>query len=286
LPNDASIALGAHGLWKRYGRRSPWALADVDLSVCPGLMTALVGPNGAGKSTLIRTWLGFEQPSEGAVDVAGVDPTKDRPAAVAHIGYVPQQSQPWRGLTVEDHLTRASMLRRGFDRDGARERLLSLDIDLRRRATTLSGGERAQLVLTLALGTGADVLLLDEPLASLDPFARREFLRILRTAVQTERRTALLSSHIVGDLAVVCDQIVVLVDGRVVLDGAVADILASHRITTEEPSDGQAVGRFLDVTGVPKFISRQAPAAPEERSSLEEIVIGYLAGRGSASARE
>ena len=160
-----------------------------------GGITALVGPNGAGKSTLIKGWIGFERPTAGRLEVQGIDPWRDRVAAVGRLAYVPQAASLYRDLTVADHLALGATLRRGFDRAGAAERLDALAIPLGARAGELSGGQQAQVGLALALGTWAPVLLLDEPLASLDPLARREFLAVLVDAVRTTGATALLVAH-------------------------------------------------------------------------------------------
>ena len=163
---------------KRYGRRN-WVIRHLDVAVPDGSITALVGPNGSGKSTLLKAWIGFERPSEGRVLVDGIDPWRARAAGLMRIGYVPQAPSLYRELTVEDHVRLAGTLRPGFDADLARRRLDDLDIPWTSRADQLSGGQQAQVGLALALGTRAPVLLLDEPLASLDPLARREFLHVL-----------------------------------------------------------------------------------------------------------
>jgi ABC-2 type transport system ATP-binding protein len=162
-------ALRADGLTKRYG--STVALQNVTLAIPSGSVTALVGPNAAGKSTLIKTFVGFERPTSGRVTIVGIDPAQDRGTALAHIGYIPQTPALYREYTVADHLDLAARLRPGFDRAAAVERLSALAIPARARGSELSGGQQAQVGLAVAIGTGADILLLDEPLASLDPLA-------------------------------------------------------------------------------------------------------------------
>jgi ABC-2 type transport system ATP-binding protein len=277
----ASPALAAHGVSKRYRRVE--ALRDVDLAIPPGSVTALVGPNGAGKSTLIKTWVGFERPSAGRVEVQGVDPWRDRVAAVMRLGYVPQAASLYRDLTVDDHLALATTLRNGFDRAGAVARLDALDIPLRARAGELSGGQQAQVGLALALGTRAPVLLLDEPLASLDPLARREFLAVLTDAVRQTGATALLASHIVTDVEQACDRLVVLGGGRVRLHDAIATARIEHVIGEPGPAgDGyRSIAVFPAEDGRPRQLLRLEPGRSAvtglQVASLEEVVIGYLA---------
>ncbi len=268
----------AHGLGKRYRRRQ-WALRDVDVSVPAGSITALVGPNGAGKSTLIKAGIGFERPTAGRVFVDGVDPWKERGRAIRRVGYVPQSPSLYRELTVDDHVRLAATLRRGFDVDLARRRLDQLAIPLTSRADELSGGQQAQVGLALALGTRAPVLLLDEPLASLDPLARREFLHVLVDAVRADGATALLSSHVITDIEQACDRLLVLGGGRKLLDLSIADSIAAHRIVeTRMPTD-DVVGTFMDVTGgLVSLVRMTQGSAPRGRpATLEEVVLGHLA---------
>jgi ABC-2 type transport system ATP-binding protein len=284
--DDATSVLQAWDLTKRYGRRTV-ALGGIDLSVRRRSITALVGPNGAGKSTLIKAWVGFERPTAGRVEVAGINPWVDRAAALAHIGYVPQTAALYRELTVADHVELAADLRGDpFDPSIAIRRLDELEIPLDARAGELSGGQAAQVGLALALGTRADVLLLDEPLASLDPLARREFLHVLMDAVRIGGSTALLSSHVITDIEQACDHLVVLGGGRKLLDAPIADAVAAHGIAhgdlTGTPG---AVGSFIEADGTRITLVGQAAAAPDppaartsrRPATLEEVVLGYLA---------
>jgi ABC-2 type transport system ATP-binding protein len=282
---NGTIALAAHGVAKRYGRRI-LALDGLDLEIRAGTITALVGPNGAGKSTLIKAWVGFERPSLGRVTVMGVDPFRDRKAVLARVAYVPQSPSLYRELTVADHLDLVETMRHGFDRSHAINRLEQLGIPLSQRAGDLSGGQQAQVSLALALGTGAEILLLDEPLASLDPLARREFLYVLMDAVRGLGRTALLSSHIVTDIEQACDHLVVLGAGRKLLDRAIVEAIAEHAVAVGAPLTSPppgAVGSFFDPRGHVTLIA--ARAAPDAEASgtevrpatLEEVVLGYLA---------
>jgi ABC-2 type transport system ATP-binding protein len=280
-----TIALEAHGLGKRYRRRH-WALRDLDLAVPEGSITALVGPNGAGKSTLIKAWIGFERPTTGRLLVQGIDPRRDRGAAIARVGYVPQAASLYRELSVSDHLRLAGSLRRGFDSTVARRRLDELAIPLDSRADELSGGQQAQVGLALALGTRAPVLLLDEPLASLDPLARREFLHILVDAVRTDGHTALLSSHVITDIEQACDRLLVLGSGRKLLDLSIAEALAAHRIVAAPAPAEAVVGVFPGPAGEQLALVVGTSFGDARHPTLEELVLGHLAaGRKTGPQR-
>ena len=270
--------LEARGLAKRY-RRGVWARGGIDLELPAGGITALVGPNAAGKSTLIKTWVGFEKPTRGSVRVAGIDPWKNRSGALGHLGYVPQSPALYDGLSVEDHLDLARQLRPSFDREYARSRLVQLDIPADQGARSLSGGQQAQVALAMALGTRAPILLLDEPLASLDPLARREFLHVLTDAVRSDGATALLSSHIVTDVEQACDRLIVLGVGRILLQDTVAAALQAHAISTTERPDG--VGSFGAPDGSRIYLVRGSADRP---ATLDEVVLGYLASGRSPTA--
>jgi ABC-2 type transport system ATP-binding protein len=286
---NGNAALAAHGLSKRYRRKL--ALDAVDLTVPAGSVTALVGPNGAGKTTLIRICLAFERPNAGSVEVDGVDPWRHRTEALRRVGYVPQMPAVYRGLTVADHVAMARSLHPGFDADYARRRIGQLGILLDQQADTLSGGQAAQLGLAVALGTRAKVLLLDEPLANLDPLARREFIQVLLDAVRSDGSTALLSSHIVTDVEDACDRLAILGNGKVRLDCPLDEARHGHRLTEADtpPTGATAVGSFLGKGGQKVMtLWRLGPddaAGAEgaaEPASLEDVVLGYLAaGRGT-----
>jgi ABC-2 type transport system ATP-binding protein len=297
----AAVALAAHGLSKRFKRKV--ALDAVDLALPAGSVTALVGPNGAGKTTLIKVCMAFERPNSGHVEVDGVDPWQHRSEALRRVGYVPQTPAVYRGLSVDDHLTMAGSLHAGFDVEYARRRLNQLAIPLDQRADTLSGGQAAQLGLAIALGTRARVLLLDEPLANLDPLARREFIQVLLDAIRSDGSTALLSSHIVTDVEAACDRLTILGAGKVLLDCPLEMARLGHRLTdaATPPPGATAVGSFAG-RGATRLTLWRLPeaeaigpgansggadragdsAASEEGASLEDVVLGYLAaGRGT-----
>ena len=273
IPDPAAPALAAEGLWHRYGfRRGPWALADVDLAVPQGSIVALVGPNGAGKSTLMRAWLGFERPTKGSVAVLGTELAADRNAAISKVGYLAQSGALYPNLDAEHHLQLAESLHPGFDVAGARAIVEELGAPLHRPAGSLSGGQRKHLELALALGTHAPVLILDEPLVALDVLARTEFLRVLGREMRTQGRTAILSSHIVRDIEMACDRIIVLSSGRVRLDDTLAATLDAHRLTPEPVGD--PVSRIRRPDGSIVYLGRGTTAGTVP--TLEDLVIGYL----------
>lgn len=268
------LAITAFG--RRYSRRRPWAVRDVSFTVPRGSITGLVGPNGAGKSTLIRSCVGFERPDRGRILVEGVDPQRERAKAVASVGYVPQGAALYRSLSIDDHFEIAAAARPGFDRRYAASRVMRIGLDIDRRIGDLSGGEQAQVALAIALGTRAPLLLMDEPLASLDPLARREFLTTLAADVRSRDASVLLSSHIVTDIEQACDRVIVLAAGRLALDTSVTDALRMFRVHRADPPDGdEVVGTFLDPGGSECVLVRGRSGG--DPATLEEIVIGHLA---------
>jgi ABC-2 type transport system ATP-binding protein len=224
-------ALTTRGLGKRYGQRQ--ALADCTLSIPAGNIVGLVGPNGAGKTTLLHLAVGLLAPTSGTIDVLGGRPASG-PAQLAKVGFVAQDSPVYAGFTVTDHLRFGAHMNPGWDAALARDRVQALGLDPRQRAGQLSGGQRAQLALTLALAKRPELLILDEPIASLDPLARSEFLRSLAEFTAARQLSVVMSSHLVSDLERICDYLVVLVASRVQIAGPVAGLLAAHGQSLED----------------------------------------------------
>lgn len=278
LSSHDHAALAAADLSKRYGR-TKWALRNVTVEVPRGSICALVGPNGAGKTTLLRTWVGFERPTSGTSLVERHDVATHRAQALQKLGYVGQGTPLYADLTVGEHLALARHLRRGFDHKTAIIRVHDVGISSNARARELSGGERAQVALAIALGTRAPILLLDEPLAHLDPLARREFLQQLLGSVRRDGSTVLLASHVVSDIDEACDRLIILGSGRVLLSDSVGAARKTHRLltATEAPPQGtEPIGRFLNERGEEMLLVRD----PDGRgsASLDVIVLGHLAG--------
>lgn len=218
-----TVIMRAQGLGKRYRRR--WALSDCTMEVPAGRVTGLVGPNGAGKSTLLNLAVGMLRPTAGTIEVCGRTPA----SGMAEVGYVAQDTPLYRGLTVADHLKLGARLNSGWDDEFARNRITRLGLDLTQKAGTLSGGQRAQLALVLGVAKRPRLLILDEPVAALDPLARSEFIASVQEAVTGRELTVVMSSHLVSDLERVCDHLIVLVASRIRLAGDVAELMASYQ---------------------------------------------------------
>jgi ABC-2 type transport system ATP-binding protein len=290
---NATAAIEALGLGKRYGHR--WALADCTLTIPAGHVAGLVGPNGAGKTTLISLATGMLAPTAGTVEVLGGAPASG-PDQLARVGYVAQDTPTYAALSVADHLRLGAHLNPGWDAGLARRRIGQLGLDLEQRAGKLSGGQRAQLALTLALAKRPDLLILDEPIASLDPVARREFLQVLMNVTAEQELSVVMSSHLVADLERVADYLIVLVASRVRIDGEVDDLLDSHYLLTGPRRDAARLPASQQVI-TESHTSRQStflvrssepiidPAWTAEPVSLEDLVLAYM-GHASGSPQD
>jgi ABC-2 type transport system ATP-binding protein len=272
------------GLGKRYRRL--WALADCTLSVPAGHVVGLVGPNGAGKTTLLSLAVGMLAPSAGTIEVLGGHPAAG-PAQLARIGYLAQDAPVYAGLTVADHLKLGARLNPVWDAGLARGRIGQLDLDPRQKAGTLSGGQRAQLALTLAVAKRPELLILDEPVASLDPLARREFLQDLMESVAEQDLSVVLSSHLISDLERVCDYLIVLVGSRVRVAGPVEDLLAAHHLLSGPRRDPGSLPGGMEVisashTDVQSTLLVRTsdpvldPAWTASEVTLEDLVLAYM----------
>ncbi|MCW2749363.1 MAG: Methionine transporter ATP-binding protein [Aeromicrobium sp.] len=281
----------ARGLGKQYRRR--WALQDCTLEIPAGLVTGLVGPNGAGKTTLLGMAVGMVVPTAGSIEVCGGSPAGG-PDQLAKVGFVAQDTPTYAGLTIADHLRLGAHLNPRWDDEVAQSRIKRLGLDPHQKAGRLSGGQRAQLALTLGLAKRPELLILDEPVASLDPLARREFLQILMEAVAEHELSVLLSSHVVSDLERVCDHLVVLVDSKVRVEGDVETLLASHhrlsgpRRDEDTLPDDQHVVSASHTDRQSTYVVRTAspildPAWTVGALGLEDLVLAYMEGANQPS---
>lgn len=252
------------------------------MTVPRGSITAVVGPNGAGKSSLMRSFVGFERPQHGALFVSGYDIANQRTEALACAGYLAQDSQLYRGLTVARHIDLVEGLRATFDREDAIVTLERMRIPLRVRAGNLSGGQQVLAALALVLATRAPVLILDEPLGALDVLARREFLALLVAEVRQRRTSVLMASHVIADMASTCDRVVAIAGGRVVLELGTAEALATHRLVAGTAIGPSSVGSFLGLDGATVTLVRSGDHTLPP-PDLEALVAGYLASSRAAS---
>ena len=282
-----------HGLGKRY--RRTWALRDCTLTVPAGSVVALVGHNGAGKTTLLNLLVGLIEPTEGSASVLGGQPAGS-PAALDAVGYVAQEAPLYQNLTVGETLRVIANLNRRWDQQRAEARLAELSIPLDRRVRRMSGGQQAQLALTLALARRPKLLVLDEPLAMLDPLARFDFMDTVMTAASRDGLSVVLSSHVLAELERVADYLILLSHGRMQVAGEVKSLLAGHLVLTGPADAAGPLAERLPVVHIARDDDRarllvssggQAGELPDgwhhEPASLEEMVLGYLREPGASA---
>src|SRR5216683_2543644 len=282
----------ASALGKRYG--STWALRECTLAIPGGHVAALVGPNGAGKTTLLNLAVGLTDPTAGTVAVLG-GRRAGSPAALDGIAFVAQDAPLYKNLSVADMLHLTRNLNRRFDQPYAKARLAELDIPLNRKAGKLSGGQQAQLALTLALARHPRLLVLDEPMAMLDPVARHDFMALVMTAMAEDGVSVLLSSHVLAELERIADYLILLSRGRVQVVGEVDDLLASHRLLTGPAAEAGRYAERLRVVHARRgqaqvhLLVRAAAADPVPLGweahpvGLEELALAYLREPGAAA---
>jgi ABC-2 type transport system ATP-binding protein len=291
-------ALEARNLTKKYGK--VWGLRDCTLRIPTGRVVGLVGPNGAGKTTLLHLAVGLLDPTAGEIQVLGWSPGKHPDLVLARVGFVAQDRPLYRGFRVGEMLELGRRLNPRWEEKIASERMKRLGIAPERKVGSMSGGQQAQVALALALGKCPELLLLDEPVSSLDPLARRTFLQELMDAVAQGGLTVVLSSHLIADLERACDYLVILASGRAQVAGEIDELLQTHKFVVGLPLDPQAIAQDAsviqathtarqssvlvrtqgDLADLPWFRRGEADVQPV---SLEELVLAYLA-RPEASA--
>jgi ABC-2 type transport system ATP-binding protein len=288
-----TAAVEASGLGKRYGHM--WALSDCTLAIPAGKVVGLVGPNGAGKTTLLELSVGILRPDAGSVAVLGGQPGT-RPSQLARVGFVAQDTPTYAGLSIRDHLRFGARMNPNWDEALAEARIEQLGLDPHQKAGKLSGGQRAQLALTLAVAKRPELLVLDEPVASLDPLARREFLQGLMEVVAEHGASVILSSHLVADLERVCDYLVVLVDSRVRVAADIDELLASHHRLTGPRRDHEALPSDQEIISESHTDKQSTlvvrtdglildPSWSVEQLDLEDLVLAYMAHAVEADRR-
>jgi ABC-2 type transport system ATP-binding protein len=277
-----NIAVETTALGKRYRRN--WALRDCRLAIPAEKVTALVGPNGAGKTTLLSILAGLSGPTTGGATVLGVPASSQ--AARERVAFVAQDIPVYAELRVKDHLRVTRDLNTRWDQQLAEKRLAELGIPLDRKAGKLSGGQQAQLALTLALARHPGLLLLDEPMARLDPLARHDFLAALVTIAYEEGITVVFSSHVLPEMERIASYLIALSGGRVQVAGRCDDLLSTHQMLTGPVSEADALAERLGAIRV-RHAGRQAhllvrdadgppPAFQAREVGLEELILAYL----------
>lgn len=284
--------LRSENLTKRYGRRT--ALSGCTLDVPVGQVVGLVGPNGAGKSTLLQLACGLLEPTAGMIEVLGERPV----SGSARVGFVAQDAPVYAGLTVAEHLRLGARLNPSWDSAIAEQRIAQAGLDPSQKAGKLSGGQRANLALTVAAAKRPELLLLDEPVAALDPLARRLFLQALMELVAEQEMTVIMSSHLVSDLQRICDHLIVLVGSQVRLVGDVDDLLASHhrligprRESVDVASYGWTLIEDRHTAAQSTLVVRSTapiddPSWQADQLDLEDILLAYLSESAPAAAPE
>jgi ABC-2 type transport system ATP-binding protein len=286
--------LDAVSLGRRY-RRS-WALSDCTLSIPQGRVVALVGPNGAGKSTLLRIAAGLTPPTTGSLRLFGTNALNPTPALKSRVGYLDQERPLYGSFRVSEILHFGQSSNPSWNMTVALEHLDQLNISLRSRVSKLSGGQQAQVALTVCLAKEPELLLLDEPAAALDPVAREDLLRLLMRQVADSGSSVILSTHSLNDVAAICDYVVVLSRSRVVLADDIEFVLESHRFisspgddVSELPEGAVLVDERSSARQTAALVRVELPLHETgwkiEQPTLEEIVMGYLR-EGTKSPRE
>ena len=289
MTHDVSVpALRADRLGKRYGH--VWGLRDCSFDVPAGSVVGLVGPNGAGKTTLLALTVGLLAPTEGQVAVFGEPSRAHTEQTLARVSYLAQDHPLYRGFTVADMLRFGRSMNPAWDQELAARRIEALGIPLGRKIKQLSGGQQAQVGLTLALAKRTPLLALDEPVASLDPIARLEFMQDVMAAVADTGLTVVIASHVIAELERLCDWLLVLTGGRLQLAGPVDGLLAGHALVTvpRQTPDADLPGTVLSRTDSDRH-STVLVAAEEARVAaawqpgwqtepvgFEQLVLAYL----------
>ena len=291
----SAASVESTGLGRRFGRQ--WALRECSLRIPAGRVAGLVGPNGSGKTTLLHLAIGLLKPTTGSIEVFGSSPREEAKQVLAHVGFVAQDHPLYRGFRVDEMLELGRHLNSTWEDDIARRRLARLGIEMSKKCSALSGGQRAQVALCLALAKRPQLLMLDEPVSSLDPLARREFLQELMSAVADSGCSVLLSSHSLADVERVCDYLVILSRGTVQVASGIDELVSGHRVlvgprraTGDRVGGAEVVqathsqrettlivrtnGRFLD------------PAWEQHDVGLEDVVLAYLRNSSAGTLPE
>jgi ABC-2 type transport system ATP-binding protein len=284
-------ALRAEGLGKRYGH--VWGLRDCTFTIPAGSVVGLAGPNGAGKTTLLALTVGLLAPTEGHVEVFGEPSRAHTAGTLARVSYLAQDHPMYSSFTVADMLHLGASMNPAWDRPLAEQRVDTLGIPLKRKIKALSGGQQAQVALTMALAKRAPLMVLDEPVASLDPIARLDFMRDIMAAAADKALTVIIASHVISELERLCDWLLVLTEGRLQLAGPIDGLLAGHRLLTvpRQTADADLPGTVItrddsDRHSTVLVAADPPPQNPQwlvDQVSFEQLVLAYLRRRPAPS---
>jgi ABC-2 type transport system ATP-binding protein len=287
--NTAGLAaVRATGLGRRYGQA--WGLRDCTVEVPAGAIAGLVGPNGAGKTTLLQMIIGLLEPTEGQASVFGQISHAHAAATLARVSYVAQDHPLYRDFSAADMFRFGRAMNPGWDQELAAERMNALGIPPKRKIKSLSGGQQAQVSLTMALAKRARLLVLDEPVASLDPIARLEFMRDVMAAAADTGLTVLIASHVVSELERLCDWLIVLTGGRLQLAGPADELIDAHQLLTvpRTTPNAQLPGVVIQRTDSDRHSTvlvrgdltapraQQHPGWQADPVGFEQLVLAYL----------
>jgi ABC-2 type transport system ATP-binding protein len=280
-------ALCAAGLGKRYGH--VWGLRDCTFTIPAGSVVGLVGPNGAGKTTLLALAVGLLAPTEGSIEVFGQTSRAHTADTLARVSYLAQDHPLYGSFTVADMFHLGSRMNPAWDQPLAEQRVDALGIPLKRKIKALSGGQQAQVALTMALAKRTPLMVLDEPVASLDPIARLDFMRDVMAASADTALTVIIASHVISELERLCDWLLVLTEGRLQLAGSIDDLRDGHHLLTvpRQTPDADLPGTVItrddserhSTVLVAAAIRPRHPQWQVEPVSFEQLVLAYLQRR-------
>jgi ABC-2 type transport system ATP-binding protein len=280
-------ALRAEGLGKRYGH--VWGLRDATFTIPAGSVVGLAGPNGAGKTTLLALTVGLLAPTEGHVEVFGEPSRAHTAGTLARVSYLAQDHPMYGSFTVADMLQLGASMNPAWDQPLADKRMDALGIPLKRRIKALSGGQQAQVALTMALAKRAPLMVLDEPVASLDPIARLDFMRDIMAAAADKALTVIIASHVISELERLCDWLLVLTEGRLQLAGPIDGLLARHRLLTvpRQTADADLPGTVITRDDSDRHSTVLVAADPPPQNpqwlvdpvGFDQLVLAYLRRR-------
>jgi ABC-2 type transport system ATP-binding protein len=242
----SETAILTEGLSKSFGSQT--AVCDLSLRIQPGAVYGFLGRNGAGKTTTMRMLLGLVRPTKGSARVLGLDPTKEPELlrSLGRVGFVPQRKQLYGWATPAELVRMNKAYFPRWSDEAAAQLAKRLEIPMRMAFKKLSIGNQSKVALLLALAQGAEVLILDEPTAGLDPVMVDEILRTLIEDHVSQGRTIFVSSHHLGEVEQICDWVGILEEGQLLLESRLEEIRQEFRLVIAS-GEGLPVAASADV---------------------------------------